>query len=194
MNTYRQTAWRAHLSSVEARTREARWDDDGGAQASRSSGQRLASTVAAPSSPGAQVPWCTASWRAHAALVLAYVYRYWLTVPGGQVPCRLQIYEGGGQTVAIGTQRQDKFGGAALTENAARVATQVAAWHHPQLDDQFSWVEHYEFPCGPDPQGRWETFAVVTFQRGAAGERDRPTCWPTDRAAVEALLGRAVGA
>ena len=136
----------------------------------------------------------TTPWRAHAALVLAYTYRFGLTVPGGQASCRVQIYEGGGQTVAIGTQWQDKFGGTALTENAARVATQVAAWHHPQPDDQFIWVEHFAFPRGPDPQGRWETFAFVTFQRGAAGERDQPTWWPTDRAAVEAVLNQALGA
>jgi hypothetical protein len=138
----------------------------------------LASALAAPPAP----------------LVLVAAYRYWLPVPGGQAPCRLQIYEGGGQTVAIGTQHQDKYGGAALTEHAAPLATQIAAWHHPQPDEQFLWVEHYEFPRGPDAQGQWETFAFVTFERDAAGERDRPTWWPTDRAAVEALLGRAVGA
>jgi hypothetical protein len=194
MNTYRQTAWRAQLSSVEARTREARWDDDGGAPASCAGGPRLDSVVATPPSSGALAPWRTTPWRAHAALVLAYTYRFGLTVPGGQASCRVQIYEGGGQTVAIGTQWQDKFGGTALTENAARVATQVAAWHHPQPDDQFIWVEHFAFPRGPDPQGRWETFAFVTFQRGAAGERDQPTWWPTDRAAVEAVLNQALGA
>lgn len=193
MNTYRQSAWRAQLASAEASAREARWDDDGGAPAARPNGQHGASAVAAPPVTGALAPWRPIPPRAPAALALAYTYRVWLTVPGGRTPCRIQIYAGGGQTVAIGTQRQDKFGGVALTEHAAALATQVAAWHHLQPDEQFLWVEHYEFPRGPDAQGQWETFAGVTFERDAAGERARPTWWPTDRAAVEALLGGPLG-
>ncbi len=119
-----------------------------------------------------------------------YRYRY----PESPVPCRIRVYRAGAQTVCLATQRQDKFGGAALSEHAARIATQVAGWHHPVPDGRFAWVEHYEFPRGPDAQGRWETFAWVTFQRGVDGALCGPAREPTDRAAVEALIGQAVGA
>ena len=119
-----------------------------------------------------------------------YRYRY----PDFPVPCRIRVYQAGGQTVCLATQRQGKFAGSALTDHAARIATQVAGWHHPARDGGFVWVEHYERPRGPDPEGRWETFALVTFERGSAGELCRPAWRATDRAAVEALVGQAVGA
>jgi hypothetical protein len=119
-----------------------------------------------------------------------YRYHY----PDAPVPCRIRVYRAGAQTVCLATQRQDTFGGAALTEHAAPIATQVAGWHHPAHDGRCTWVEHYEYPLGPDAQGRWETFALVTFERGGAGELHQPAWRPTDRAAVEALVGQVVGA
>lgn len=116
-------------------------------------------------------------------------YGYRLAVPGGHAPCRVRVYERAGQTVCIGTQRQDKFGSTALTDGAASLATLAEGWHHPRHDGRFVWVEHYEFPLGPYPQGRRETFALVTFQRGTAGALDHPAWRAIDRAAVEALIG-----
>ncbi len=121
-----------------------------------------------------------------------YDYRYWY--PGVPVPCRIRVYQSGGQTVCLATQRQDKFGGSALTDSAASIATQVEGWHHPGHDDRFVWVEHYEYPRGPNPHGAWETFAFVTFERGTAGELRHPAWRATDRAAVEALVGQDVDA
>ncbi len=119
-----------------------------------------------------------------------YRYHY----PDAPVPCRIRVYQAGAQTVCLTTQRQDKFGGAALTEHAAPIATQVEGCHHPARDGRCTWVEHDEFPLGPDAQGRWETFAWVTFQRGVDGALCNPAREPTDRAAVEALVGQVVGA
>ncbi len=47
-------------------------------------------------------------------------YRYWLAVPGGRSACRIRVYRRGGWTIALATQRQDKFGGTMLTDHAAR--------------------------------------------------------------------------
>lgn len=121
-------------------------------------------------------------------------YQTYLAVPGGRARCRVRIYQVGARTVGLATQRQDKFGGAALTEHTAALATQVERWHHPARDGGFAWVEHYAFPRGPDPQGRRETFALVTFARDADGDLCHPAWQPLDRAAVEALIGQAVGA
>ena len=130
----------------------------------------------------------------HAGVVTqTHDYQYWLAVPGGRSRCRIRIYQVGGRTIGLATQRQDKFGGTALSDHAAALATQVEQWHHPAHDGGFSWVEHYEFPRGPDPQGRRETFALVAFERDADGALVHPTWQPTDRAAVEALVGQAVG-
>jgi hypothetical protein len=96
-----------------------------------------------------------------------YRYHY----PDSPVPCRIRVYQAGTQTVCLTTQRQDKFGGAAITDHAAPIATQVEGWHHADHDGRFTWVEHYEFPLGPDAQGRWETFAFVTFERRATRRR-----------------------
>ena len=125
---------------------------------------------------------------------MAKTYDYRYRYPGAPVACRIRVYQAGGQTVCLATQRQDKFGGAALTEGAARIATQVAAWHHPVDDGRFVWVEQYEYLLGNERQGRWETVAFVTFQRGVAGELCCPAWQPTERAAVEALVGQAVDA
>ena len=122
-----------------------------------------------------------------------YDYGYWSPAPGGHTLCRIRTYQVGERTVCLATQRQDRFGGAALTDGAARIAAQAEGWHHPRHDGRFTWVEHYEFPRGPDPAGRWETFAFVAFQRGTAGELCRPEWRSTDRAAVEALIGQAIG-
>jgi hypothetical protein len=121
-------------------------------------------------------------------------YGYRLAVPGGFSRCRIRVYEAGGRTVCLATQRQDKFGGLALTGGAAQIAALAEGWHHPIHDDRFTWVEQYEFPLGGGPHGARETFAFVTFQRDAAGASCRPAWQLTDRAAVEALLGHAVGA
>lgn len=157
-----------------ARAAEARWDDDGGA--------------ARPGAAAGRPP-----GRAH-PLTQTHDYRWWLAVPGGRSPCRIRVYRVGGRTIGLATQRQDKFGGTALTDHAAALATWVEGWHDPARDGGFTWVEHYEFPRGPDPRGRRETFAAVTFGRHAGGGLDRPSWSATDRAAVEALIGQVVGA
>ena len=121
-------------------------------------------------------------------------YGYQLAVPGGHARCRLRVYEAGGQTVCLATQRQDKFGGAALSDAAATLATLAEGWHRPARDGRFAWVEQYEYPRGDEPGGARETFALVGFARDADGALARPTRRPADRAAVEALLGQPVGA
>lgn len=118
-----------------------------------------------------------------------YSYRY-----QGDARCRIRVYQASGQTICLATQRQDKWGGSGLTDSAARIATQVEGWHHPRHDDRFIWLEHYEYPCSPNPQGARETFAFVSFQRGVAGELRSPDRRTAERAAVEALIGQAVGA
>jgi hypothetical protein len=127
------------------------------------------------------------------AVTQTHDYEYWLAVPGGRSRCRIRIYQVGGRNIGLATQQQDKFGGTALTDHAAHLATQVEQWHHTAHDGGFTWVEHYEFPRGPDPQGRREIFALVTFERDAAGALTHPTWQSLDRAAVEALVGQAVG-
>ena len=124
--------------------------------------------------------------------MMAKTYDYHYQYPEFPVPCRIRVYQAGGQTVCLATQRQDKFGESAITDHAVRIATQVAEWHHPVHDGQLLWVEHYEYPLGPGPQGAWETFAFVAFQRDADGGFCRPEWRPTDRAAVEAAVGAAV--
>lgn len=146
---------------------EARWDDDGGA---------------APPRAG----------RA-ATRTQTHDYAYWLAVPGGRSACRIRIYRVGDRTIALATRRQDKFGGAALTDHAAALATRVARWHHPADDGAFSWVEQYEFPRNDGPHGARETFAAVSFTRDAAKDLMMPVWEPTTRAAVEALVGEVVG-
>lgn len=121
-------------------------------------------------------------------------YGYRFAVPGGRALCRVRVYEAGGQTVCLATQRQDKFGGTALSDGTAALATLAEGWHHPVRDGRFVWVEHYEFPLAPHPRGRAETFTLVTFQRDAGGALQRPSRRAADRAAVEALVGQAVGA
>jgi hypothetical protein len=121
-------------------------------------------------------------------------YGYRLATPGGYARCRIRVYEAGGRTVCLATQRQDKFGGSALSDGAAEVASLVAGWHHPEHDVRFTWVEQYEFPLGGGPHGARETFTFVAFERDAAGAFCHPTWQPTERATVEALLGQAVGA
>lgn len=118
-----------------------------------------------------------------------YAYHY----QARHAPCRIRTYEANEQTICLATQRQDRFGGAALSENVPGIATQVEAWHHPIHDGRFVWVEQYELR-GADPEGRWETFAFVTFQRDDADGLGHPVRRSTDRAAVEGLIGQAVGA
>ena len=108
--------------------------------------------------------------------------------------CRIRVYQVNGQTVCLATQRQDKWGGSGSTDSASRITTEVEGWHHPSHDGEFIWLEHHEYPRGPNPQGERETFAFVSFERGGAGELRSPARQPTERAAVEALIGQVVGA
>ena len=118
-----------------------------------------------------------------------YSYRY-----RGDARCRIRVYQTSGLVVCLATQRQDKWGGSGLTDSAARIATEVEGWHHPSHDGEFIWLEHYEYPRAPNPQGARETFAFVSFQRDGAGELRSPAWQPTERATVEALIGQVVGA
>ena len=117
-------------------------------------------------------------------------YGYHLAVPGGYARCRVRVFQVAGQTVCLATQQQDKFGGTALSDGAAQLATLAEGWHHPIHDRQFTWVEQYEYPLGNEARGAAETFALVAFERDAAGALCHPTRRPTERAAVEALLGQ----
>jgi len=117
-------------------------------------------------------------------------YGYRLAVPGGYAHCRIRVYQLAGQTICLATQRQDKFGGTALSDGAAQLATLAEGWHHPIHDQRFTWIEQYEYPLGNEAHGAPETFSLVAFQRDAAGALCHPTRQATDRAAVEALLGQ----
>lgn len=124
----------------------------------------------------------------------AHDYGYRLAVPGGHARCRIRVYQSAGQTVCLATQWQDKFGGTALSDGAATIATLAEGWHHPANDDRFTWVEQYEYPLGNEPHGARETFALVEFRRDATGVLCHPIWHPTNRAAVEGLLGQRVEA
>jgi len=119
-----------------------------------------------------------------------HLYRY----EGRRAPCRIRVYQAAGQTDCLATERQGAEGGTAITDAAARIATQVERWHRPAHDGQFLWVEHWQLPRGPGPRGEWETFAFVAFQRGAGGGFCCPEWRSTGREAVEALIGAAVEA
>lgn len=122
-------------------------------------------------------------------------YGYRLIVPGGYAHCRVRIFHGeAGQNLCLTTQRQDKFGGTALSDGAAQLATLVEGWHPSSPAQRFTWVEQYEYPLDNEPHGARETFAVVGFDRDADGSLSHPTWQPSDRVAVEGLIGQRLGA
>ena len=119
-----------------------------------------------------------------------YIYRY----RPAPAHCRIRVYQAGGQNICLATKSRRYEPGATMADAAGRIATQVECWHHPVHDGRLLWVEHDECTGVPDPEGVWETFAFVAFERDAAGELCRPARRPTGRAAVEALVGEALGA
>ncbi len=124
-----------------------------------------------------------------------YDYDYRLAVPGGHATCRLRVFAQGDDIVCLATERHDQFGGTLLADRDAALATYAERYHHPAHDvGHFTWVEQDDYTRDSAHRGARETFATVTFQRGADGALIAPTRTMSDRATIEALLGHPVEA